>query len=175
MHQALLQAGLPSKGVKHRLPVRGGTKQRRVYSGNQCGMLGTPAIAFFVPFKSQEFGFLYIASPQQDDLRLLGPPLDQGTGGGARTRDRRVVADLRMDSLTTVPLTPQTQSELELLLPCGGDGGTVVNESALRSAGTLLSRVRAPIPAPYLTGGDIQRYPVAITALNKRRELAGAP
>ncbi|GFN98619.1 hypothetical protein PoB_002512500 [Plakobranchus ocellatus] len=49
--------------------------------------------------------FLYIANPQQGDLRLLGPPSDQGTGGGARTRDRRVPADLRADSLATEPPT----------------------------------------------------------------------
>ncbi|GFO18191.1 hypothetical protein PoB_004469600 [Plakobranchus ocellatus] len=42
-------------------------------------------------------------SPQQGDLRHSGPPLGQGTGGGARTRDRR---DLRADSLATVPSTP---------------------------------------------------------------------
>ncbi|GFO29141.1 hypothetical protein PoB_005564600 [Plakobranchus ocellatus] len=46
-------------------------------------------------------GFLYIASPQQGDLRLSGPPSGQGAGGGARTRDRRVPADLRADSLAT--------------------------------------------------------------------------
>ncbi|GFN83382.1 hypothetical protein PoB_000988800 [Plakobranchus ocellatus] len=50
--------------------------------------------------------FLYIASPQQGDLRLSGPPSGQGAGGGARTRDRRVPADLRADSLATVPPTP---------------------------------------------------------------------
>ncbi|GFO47927.1 hypothetical protein PoB_007443200 [Plakobranchus ocellatus] len=32
-------------------------------------------------------------------------------------------------------------------------GGTVVSESVLRSAGTLLSRVRAPMPAPWHDGG----------------------
>ncbi|GFO44507.1 hypothetical protein PoB_007101200 [Plakobranchus ocellatus] len=32
----------------------------------------------------------YVASPQQGDLRLSGPPSGQGAGGGARTRDRRV-------------------------------------------------------------------------------------
>ncbi|GFO01436.1 hypothetical protein PoB_002794100 [Plakobranchus ocellatus] len=31
----------------------------------------------------------------------------------------------------------------------GGVGGTVVSESALRSAGTLLSRIRAPLAAPW--------------------------
>ncbi|GFO18692.1 hypothetical protein PoB_004519700 [Plakobranchus ocellatus] len=46
--------------------------------------------------------FLYIASPQQGDLRLSDPPSGQGAGGGARTRDRRVPADLRADSLATV-------------------------------------------------------------------------
>ncbi|GFO02648.1 hypothetical protein PoB_002915300 [Plakobranchus ocellatus] len=45
-------------------------------------------------------------SPQQGDLRLLGPPSVQGADGGARTRDRRVHADLRMDSLATVPPPP---------------------------------------------------------------------
>ncbi|GFN89787.1 hypothetical protein PoB_001629300 [Plakobranchus ocellatus] len=46
------------------------------------------------------------ANPQQGDLRLLGPPTGQGAGNGARTRDRRFPADLRADSLTTVPPTP---------------------------------------------------------------------
>ncbi|GFN77709.1 hypothetical protein PoB_000421500 [Plakobranchus ocellatus] len=36
---------------------------------------------------------------------------------------------------------------------CGGVGSTVACESALRSAGTLLSRVRAPLPAPWPDGG----------------------
>ncbi|GFO03931.1 fucolectin-related molecule [Plakobranchus ocellatus] len=43
-------------------------------------------------------GFLYIASPQQGDLRLSGSPSGQGSGGGARTRVRRVQTDLRADS-----------------------------------------------------------------------------
>ncbi|GFN74586.1 hypothetical protein PoB_000109200 [Plakobranchus ocellatus] len=34
-----------------------------------------------------------------------------------------------------------------------GVGGSVVSESALRSAGTLLSRVRAPPRAPWPDGG----------------------
>ncbi|GFN75546.1 hypothetical protein PoB_000205200 [Plakobranchus ocellatus] len=46
------------------------------------------------------------ASPQQGDLRLSGPPSGQGAGGGARTRDRRFPAELRADSLATVPPTP---------------------------------------------------------------------
>ncbi|GFN82658.1 hypothetical protein PoB_000916400 [Plakobranchus ocellatus] len=50
--------------------------------------------------------FLYIASPQQGDLRLSGPPSGQGAGSGARTRDRRVPAGLRADSQATVLPTP---------------------------------------------------------------------
>ncbi|GFN89541.1 hypothetical protein PoB_001604700 [Plakobranchus ocellatus] len=47
-----------------------------------------------------------LTSPQQGDHRLSGPPSGQGAGGGARTCDRRVPADLRADSLATVPPTP---------------------------------------------------------------------
>ncbi|GFO09323.1 hypothetical protein PoB_003582800 [Plakobranchus ocellatus] len=53
--------------------------------------------------------FLYIASPQQGDLRLSGPPSGQGVGSGARTRDRRVPADLRAASQATVLPTPQDE------------------------------------------------------------------
>ncbi|GFO38703.1 hypothetical protein PoB_006520800 [Plakobranchus ocellatus] len=56
--------------------------------------------------------FLFTASPQQGDLRLSGPPSGQGAGGGARTRDRRVPADLRADSPATVPPTSQWSVEL---------------------------------------------------------------
>ncbi|GFO29032.1 hypothetical protein PoB_005553700 [Plakobranchus ocellatus] len=48
-------------------------------------------------------------SLKQGDLRLLGPPSGQGAGGGARTRVRRGPADLRADSLATVPPTPAPQ------------------------------------------------------------------
>ncbi|GFN85991.1 hypothetical protein PoB_001249700 [Plakobranchus ocellatus] len=48
---------------------------------------------------------LAIQGPQQGDLRLSGPPSGQGAGGGARTRDTRVLADLRADLLATVPST----------------------------------------------------------------------
>ncbi|GFO18574.1 hypothetical protein PoB_004507900 [Plakobranchus ocellatus] len=58
-------------------------------------------------FKVLRF-FLCIANPQQGDPRLSGPPSGQGTGGGARTRDRRIPAGLRADSLATVsPKSPQ--------------------------------------------------------------------
>ncbi|GFO33194.1 hypothetical protein PoB_005969900 [Plakobranchus ocellatus] len=40
------------------------------------------------------------------DLRLSGTPPGRGAGGGVRTRDSSVPADLRVDSLATVPPTP---------------------------------------------------------------------
>ncbi|GFO10347.1 hypothetical protein PoB_003685200 [Plakobranchus ocellatus] len=49
--------------------------------------------------------FLYMASPKQGDLRLSGLPSGQSASGGARTRDRRVRADLKADPLATVPST----------------------------------------------------------------------
>ncbi|GFN83835.1 hypothetical protein PoB_001034100 [Plakobranchus ocellatus] len=49
---------------------------------------------------------MFNKSPQQGDLRLSGPPSGQGADSGARTRDRRVPADLRADSQATVPPTP---------------------------------------------------------------------
>ncbi|GFO01116.1 hypothetical protein PoB_002762100 [Plakobranchus ocellatus] len=52
-----------------------------------------------------ENGRRVLASPQQGDLRLSGPPSGQGAGGGARTSNRNVSADLRADSLATVPPT----------------------------------------------------------------------
>ncbi|GFO21090.1 hypothetical protein PoB_004759500 [Plakobranchus ocellatus] len=51
-------------------------------------------------------GGLEALSPQQGDLRLSGPPSGQGAGGGARASDRGVPADLRADSLATVPPMP---------------------------------------------------------------------
>ncbi|GFO34769.1 hypothetical protein PoB_006127400 [Plakobranchus ocellatus] len=54
----------------------------------------------------KERGCECASSPQQGDLRLSGPPSGQGASGGARTRDRRVPADIRADSLATVPSTP---------------------------------------------------------------------
>ncbi|GFO09953.1 hypothetical protein PoB_003645800 [Plakobranchus ocellatus] len=51
------------------------------------------------------FWFGLDVSPQQGDLRFLGPSSGQGAGGKARTRNRRVPADLRADSLATVPPT----------------------------------------------------------------------
>ncbi|GFO23755.1 hemocyte protein-glutamine gamma-glutamyltransferase-like [Plakobranchus ocellatus] len=53
--------------------------------------------------------------------------------------------------------------------PPGGVGRTVASESALRSAGTLLSRVRAPLPALWPDGGPKRlRSPCCGLALYKK-------
>ncbi|GFO04009.1 hypothetical protein PoB_003051400 [Plakobranchus ocellatus] len=67
---------------------------------------------------SSGVGFLYIASPQQGDLRLSGSMSGQGASGRTRTRDRRVPADLRADSLANEPPTaPLSQVKLPFLQP----------------------------------------------------------
>ncbi|GFN83014.1 hypothetical protein PoB_000952000 [Plakobranchus ocellatus] len=53
--------------------------------------------------------FAFLARPQHGDIRLLHPPSGQHAGAGARTRNRRVPADLRADSLATVLPTPRKQ------------------------------------------------------------------
>ncbi|GFO44079.1 hypothetical protein PoB_007058400 [Plakobranchus ocellatus] len=45
------------------------------------------------------------------DLRRSGPLSGQDAGGGARTRDRRVRADFRADSLANAPPTPPRPDE----------------------------------------------------------------
>ncbi|GFO18098.1 hypothetical protein PoB_004460300 [Plakobranchus ocellatus] len=51
-------------------------------------------------------------------------------------------------SVPEIIITCESSLDVAPLLPWGV-GGTVDSESALRSAGTLLSRVRAPPPAPW--------------------------
>ncbi|GFN92821.1 hypothetical protein PoB_001932700 [Plakobranchus ocellatus] len=60
----------------------------------------------FTALQKDWFGFMYTASSQHGDLRLSGPPSGQGTSGGVQTYHRKVPADLREDSLATVPPTP---------------------------------------------------------------------
>ncbi|GFO16793.1 hypothetical protein PoB_004329800 [Plakobranchus ocellatus] len=55
-----------------------------------------------VTLRTQDEAF----GPQKGDLRLLGSPAGQGNSSGARTHDRRIPADLREVSLTTVPPKP---------------------------------------------------------------------
>ncbi|GFO20251.1 hypothetical protein PoB_004675600 [Plakobranchus ocellatus] len=50
--------------------------------------------------KMENKGFK-MQSPRQDDLRLSEPSSGQGTGGGARNRDRRVPADRKAGFLST--------------------------------------------------------------------------
>ncbi|GFO18666.1 hypothetical protein PoB_004517100 [Plakobranchus ocellatus] len=53
----------------------------------------------------------------------------------------------------------------------GGVGSTVACESVLRSAGTLLSRVRAPLPAPLPDGGpESLRSPCCGLAIYKKTQ-----
>ncbi|GFO47072.1 hypothetical protein PoB_007357700 [Plakobranchus ocellatus] len=55
-------------------------------------------------------------------------------------------------------------------------GLTVACESALRSAGTLLSRVRAPLPAPWPDGGpESLRSPCCGLAIYKKLNLRPKP
>ncbi|GFN93688.1 hypothetical protein PoB_002019400 [Plakobranchus ocellatus] len=54
--------------------------------------------------KTTDWFMVYVNSQSTTgDLRLSGPPSGRSAGGGARTRDRRVPADLKSDSLATVP------------------------------------------------------------------------
>ncbi|GFO11754.1 hypothetical protein PoB_003825900 [Plakobranchus ocellatus] len=64
----------------------------------------TQTLAQFVSMRCLEK--VQTGSPRQGDLRFSDPPSGQGAGGGAPTRDRRVPADLRADSLSAVPPTP---------------------------------------------------------------------
>ncbi|GFO28710.1 hypothetical protein PoB_005521500 [Plakobranchus ocellatus] len=65
----------------------------------------TKKICLVKDFDELHIGCMYLACPQHDDLRLSGPPPGQEASSGARTRNRRVPADLRADSLSTVPPT----------------------------------------------------------------------
>ncbi|GFN85888.1 hypothetical protein PoB_001239400 [Plakobranchus ocellatus] len=67
---------------------------RRVSTDSRAALL--PAMPLTPPLTK---------SPQQSDYRLSGSPSGQSTGGGARTCDRRLPADIRADSLATVPPT----------------------------------------------------------------------
>ncbi|GFN79366.1 glycine receptor subunit alpha-3 [Plakobranchus ocellatus] len=83
---------------------KGGTL---LYISRLSVTLSCPMNLINYPFDKQTCHLIIMSSsPQQGDLRLSGPPSGQGAGRGARTRDRRVPADLRADSQATVLPTP---------------------------------------------------------------------
>ncbi|GFN98786.1 hypothetical protein PoB_002529200 [Plakobranchus ocellatus] len=69
---------------------------------------------------------------------------------GEGWRARRRGANGNPDNLTVCRTLGAQKRECENI---GGVGGTVDSESTLRSAGTLLSRVRAPSQAPWCDRG----------------------
>ncbi|GFO13838.1 disintegrin and metalloproteinase domain-containing protein [Plakobranchus ocellatus] len=52
-----------------------------------------------------------VQRPHQGDLRLSSPPSGQGAGGGAQTRDRRIPADVRANSLALCHRRPHSKRE----------------------------------------------------------------
>ncbi|GFO40599.1 hypothetical protein PoB_006710400 [Plakobranchus ocellatus] len=62
------------------------------------------------------FGFCDIASRQQDDRKLSGPPPGKGAHGGARTRDRRVPADIKADSIKTMKIARRITEQIRNFL-----------------------------------------------------------
>ncbi|GFO32478.1 transglutaminase [Plakobranchus ocellatus] len=94
---------------------------------------------------SQQFD--HIARPQQGGHKA------RPQEGGLRLSRTVFVGDFSPFALTTI----------------GGVGGTVASESALRSAGTVQSRVRAPTPAPRPDGGPQSlRSPFCGVAVHKK-------
>ncbi|GFO46725.1 hypothetical protein PoB_007323000 [Plakobranchus ocellatus] len=61
----------------------------------------SPQYYVIVATASKETTLKDVLSNNNGDLRLSG--LRQKVGSGTRTRDRRIPADLRVNSLTTVP------------------------------------------------------------------------
>ncbi|GFO35853.1 hypothetical protein PoB_006235800 [Plakobranchus ocellatus] len=91
----------------------------------------------------------------------------QGRKGGARLRP---ISNLRRDK--SGRLGDQVLKEFNIFFPLRGVGSTVACESALRSAGTLLSRARAPLPAPWPDGGpESLRSPCCGLAIYKKTQL----
>ncbi|GFO49855.1 hypothetical protein PoB_007636000 [Plakobranchus ocellatus] len=53
---------------------------------------------------------LRVGSKQEADVQTTGPPSDQDAVSAARNRDKRAPADLRTDSLGTMPPTPRSRN-----------------------------------------------------------------
>ncbi|GFO14123.1 hypothetical protein PoB_004062800 [Plakobranchus ocellatus] len=100
-----------------------------------------------------------IHNPVHNTLsQAFRPPSSQVAGGGARTRDRRIPADIRADSLATVPPTPPcdvTAKSLTQVPPTvNGHYITLPAQWMANLPHDLQGpcRVRAPPPAPWLGG-----------------------
>ncbi|GFN89238.1 hypothetical protein PoB_001574400 [Plakobranchus ocellatus] len=104
-------------------------RQKRVTRGRKSSRRGSKKIAS-LPLKRLRLAGAQV-SPQQGDLRLSGPPSGQGAGGEARTCDRRVPADLRADSLATMPPTP-LNNLLEIEEICTRKGSQSYMKSTMR-------------------------------------------
>ncbi|GFO45975.1 hypothetical protein PoB_007248000 [Plakobranchus ocellatus] len=78
-------------------------------------------------------------SLQKGDRRLSSLTSGQGAGVGTRTSDKRVPADLKADSLATVPLTP---IDFIKSLKIAIIGGAMAGHFNVKSVRTPLSEVR---------------------------------
>ncbi|GFO50692.1 hypothetical protein PoB_007719700 [Plakobranchus ocellatus] len=105
------------------------------------------------------------ASPQQGGLKLSGPPSGQSASGGARTRDRRVPADHRADSLATVPPAPPYVMGYHALRYGQGTGGrarTCDSRIPIRSQGGYYPLCHQhPLPFPSVWGLGSKKPEVA--------------
>ncbi|GFO21657.1 hypothetical protein PoB_004816200 [Plakobranchus ocellatus] len=77
----------------------------RMDSQTILNLVGFASLSVCVSLAWLELALKLHSFPQQVNLRLSGSPSDQDAGGGTQTRDRKVPADLRADSLATVPPT----------------------------------------------------------------------
>ncbi|GFO44117.1 eukaryotic translation initiation factor 3 subunit f [Plakobranchus ocellatus] len=96
----------------------------------------------------------FVLDPEGDKKKLAY--INQAFAYSTITLDDRVSMGTGGKSLTTTMSFDGDMmftSKISLETAAGGVGGTVFSESALGSAGTLLSRVRAPLPAPWPEGG----------------------
>ncbi|GFO20282.1 hypothetical protein PoB_004678700 [Plakobranchus ocellatus] len=95
LREGLAVIGLYRVGERERESERGGRENRIpmtwLYGGKERGLVS----------------FSFKASPEEDDLRLSGPPANHGASSGAQICDRWGIADLRPDSLSTDPPTPR--------------------------------------------------------------------
>ncbi|GFN96799.1 hypothetical protein PoB_002330500 [Plakobranchus ocellatus] len=107
--------------------------------------------------------------PQQSDLRLSGPPSGQGASGGARGELASHCATEASEVLER-PLDRKRKRAWKRSEREREEKREVASESALRSGGTLLSRVQAPPPVPRPGGGpESLRSPCCGLAIYKNQ------